>query len=99
MNRQEQFHHLGQSITQLEANTIGIGEFIALWRGSAGLREALPERYQIVLDDLLARLESTALFSEESCSFSRSDLLNSLRLWLDKAGKNLGLQDPASTGG
>ena len=85
MNRQEELQQLGQSIAQLEANAIGITEFIGLWRDMAGLREALPERYRIVLDDLLARLESTALFSEESCSFSRADLLQNLRLWLDKA--------------
>ena len=34
---------------------------------------------------LLDRLESSALFSDESCSFSRSELLGSLQLWTDKA--------------
>lgn len=89
MNRQEQFQQLGQSIAHLEANAIGITEFIGQWRNTAGLCEALPARYRVVLDDLLARLESTALFSEESCSFSRSDLLQNLRLWLDKAQQQI----------
>jgi hypothetical protein len=38
-----------------------------------------------VLHALLDRLESSALFAEESCSFSQTDLLDSLQLWLDKA--------------
>ena len=46
---------------------------------------ALPTRYSNVLLDLLDRLESSALFTEESCSFSRSGLLDSLQVWADKA--------------
>jgi hypothetical protein len=42
---------------------------------------------------LLDRLESSALFSEESCSFSHGDLLDSLALWMDKA--ELRLTKPA----
>ena len=38
-----------------------------------------------VLHDLLDRLESSALFSEESCSFSQRDLLDNLQTWIDKA--------------
>lgn len=49
----------------------------------------LPERYTTVLHDLLDRLESSALFAEESCSFSQHDLLDSLQLWLDKARQQL----------
>ena len=36
------------------------------------------------------RLESSALFSEESCSFSQKDLVDSLRMWVDKARATLG---------
>ena len=46
---------------------------------------ALPPRYGEVLLGLLDRLESSALFSEESCSFSQKDLLDSLQMWVDKA--------------
>jgi hypothetical protein len=38
---------------------------------------------------LIDRLESSALFSEESCSFSQVDLLDSLAMWLDKAEQQL----------
>ena len=49
------------------------------------LLQALPPAFGPVWHQLLDRLESSALFSEESCSFSHGDLLDSLALWLDKA--------------
>ena len=35
--------------------------------------------------NLLDRLESSALFSEESCSFSQKDLVANLGMWVEKA--------------
>ncbi len=58
-------------------------------RTQAALLAALPPRYTEVLLNLLDRLESSALFAEESCSFSQRDLLDSLQLWLDKAASQL----------
>ncbi|RQO62704.1 hypothetical protein DBV14_04045 [Variovorax sp. KBW07] len=54
-------------------------------RASTELLAALPPRYGEVLLNLLDRLESSALFSEESCSFSQKDLLDNLQVWADKA--------------
>ena len=54
-------------------------------RHQADLLAALPPRYTEVLHGLLDRLESSALFSEESCSFSQKDLVDSLQMWVDKA--------------
>ena len=54
-------------------------------RAQTDLLAALPPRYAEVLHGLLDRLESSALFSEESCSFSQKDLLASLQMWVDKA--------------
>lgn len=54
-------------------------------RASAELLGALPPRYGEVLLNLLDRLESSALFSEESCSFSQKDLLDNLQVWVEKA--------------
>jgi len=59
-------------------------------RASAELLAALPPRYGEVLLNLLDRLESSALFSEESCSFSQKDLLDNLQAWVDKARAQLG---------
>ena len=53
------------------------------------LLSALPPKFEEVLLQLLDRLEASALFDEESCSFSQKDLIDSLELWLDKAGAKL----------
>lgn len=45
----------------------------------------LPERYVDVLERLLNQLESSALFSEESCSFSRTDMVAALVEWLARS--------------
>lgn len=58
-------------------------------RASQALLSALPERYGQVLLQLLDRLESSALFTEESCSFSQSDLHQHLHDWLAKARTQL----------
>jgi hypothetical protein len=80
--------------TQLQALRSGAcspAEFSRQARDHAPLLAALPPRYTEVLHDLLDRLESSALFAEESCSFSQRELHDSLQLWLDKAAQ----QQPA----
>lgn len=57
----------------------------ALARQQTALLAALPPRYGEVLLNLLDRLESGALFSEESCSFSQKDLVANLEMWVEKA--------------
>ncbi|GAA6118671.1 hypothetical protein [Acidovorax sp. FG27] len=61
-------------------------------RALGALRGALPARYDEVLLGLLDRLESGALFAEESCSFSQQDLVDSLQMWADKAGATVAAQ-------
>ena len=56
-----------------------------LARQQTTLLNALPPRYSEVLLNLLDRLESSALFSEESCSFSQKDLVANLTMWVEKA--------------
>ena len=58
-------------------------------RAAHALLAALPERYGPVLLQLLDRLESSALFTEESCSFSQSDLHTHLHGWMAKARAQL----------
>lgn len=66
-----------------------LSDFSRAARAHPDLLAALPPRYAEVLHNLLDRLESSALFAEESCSFSQQDLMDSLQLWLDKAGQQL----------
>lgn len=77
------------ALDALRAGSLGVQAFSTQARDQAAVLQALPERYSLVLNDLLDRLESSALFSEESCSFSQSGLLDNLQLWIDKAGAQL----------
>ena len=76
---------LGQSLAQLRADALGVAAFCSQARAQTELLAALPPRYAEVLSQLLTRLESSALFTDESCSFSHKDLVDSLQMWLDKA--------------
>jgi hypothetical protein len=50
---------------------------------------ALPPKFGEVLAEIADRIESSALFDGDSCSFSRSDLLSALELWEQKARDRL----------
>ena len=89
MTAQEQLETLQTALQQLRDDTLGVAAFSQLAMQQDKLASALPGRFTEVLSQLLNRLESSALFTEESCSFSRNDLLDSLQLWLDKAGLQL----------
>ena len=80
---------LRQALTDLRRDAMGVQAFSAIARAQYDLLQALPPAFAPVWHQLLDRLESSALFSEESCSFSHSDLLDSLALWLDKAEQRL----------
>ena len=68
---------------------VDVGAFVSLWRGQEALLASLPSKYSEALETVLQRLESSAAFSEESCSFSQRDLLDALGAWLDRAEKVL----------
>lgn len=77
--------HLQTSLTQLRSGDLPVHKFSAAARQQQDLHDALPPRYREVLLQLLDRLESSALFSEESCSFSQGALFDQLQQWLDTA--------------
>lgn len=80
---------LQEGLDALRQGGTRAADFSRLARSQTALLAALPPRYAEVLLGLLDRLESSALFAEESCSFSQTDLLDSLQLWLDKAALQL----------
>lgn len=80
---------LAQALQAFERGDHTAATLSTLARQQATLLTALPPRYSEVLLNLLDRLESSALFTEESCSFSRSSLLDHLQAWVDKAGASL----------
>jgi hypothetical protein len=77
-----------QALTACSQGQLAQSDMIHLWRSAAACLP-LPEKFGVVLGDLLDRIEASALFSEESCSFSQKDLMDSLRLWADKARAHL----------
>ena len=86
---QIQLETIAAALNTLREGTGGISALSDTARRSDALLDALPARYREVLLNLLDRLESSALFSEESCSFSQKDLIDSLQMWVDKAGAQL----------
>jgi hypothetical protein len=76
---------LKRQLAQIQSGELLASAFVQQARSHTQLLAALPEKFSLVFHDLLDRLESGALFSEESCSFSQRDLLDSLALWVNKA--------------
>ena len=75
-------HELEQALAAYEHDRISGGALCLVFRGAASTWPGLPARFAPVLESLLQPLESSALFSEESCAFSRTDLANSLNQWV-----------------
>lgn len=85
----QQLAQLRAGFTQLAQQQLSAAVLGQQARASSELLQALPPRYGEVLLNLLDRLESSALFSEESCSFSQKDLLDNLETWAAKAQAQL----------
>lgn len=73
---------LARSLAEFEAGRIDLDTLIVVWRQHGCEDAAIPAKWREVLDGLLMRLESARLFSQDSCSFSRSELLATMREWL-----------------
>jgi hypothetical protein len=77
---------LSATLDAFKQGTLPLNELVRQWRDAAATHQpALPQRYRDVLERILTQLESSALFSEESCSFSQTDIVNALGDWLAKA--------------
>ena len=82
---QTQLDALQGALGQLRSGALTPHTLSDLARAQTTLLDTLPPRYGEVLLGLMDRLESSALFSEESCSFSQQGLLDNLQVWVDKA--------------
>jgi hypothetical protein len=84
---------LQKSLADYGADAISTDAFVALWREQGGpLCSQLPPQYLKALDDMLIRIESSRLFSGDSCSFSRDSLLEAFGTWLEKAAARMKAQ-------
>ena len=84
-----QWQALQDAVVRFEDGTLSASALNEQAHASQALLTALPERYGPVLLQLLDRIESSALFTEESCSFSQTDIRQHLQTWLNKAGEVL----------
>ena len=74
------------SLEAFAEGAISLDDLARALRDAAQEHEpTLPDRSLDVLERLLNQLESSALFSEESCSFSRTDMIAALVEWLARA--------------
>jgi hypothetical protein len=81
----QQLADIQTKLAALQAGQIRTTELTDAARGASGLLSSLPPKFEEVLNNILDRLESSALFTEESCSFSQSGLLENLGVWIEKA--------------
>lgn len=86
---QTELQAIEELLAQLRQGSSPVAHLCRRARSAQALLAALPERYGQVLNEITDRLESSALFTEESCSFSQGGLLDNLQLWLDKAKTQL----------
>jgi hypothetical protein len=80
--------NMTQALLQCQRGDASTAQLASSWRLETA-QLPLPARYVQVLHDLLDRMESSALFTEESCSFSQKDQLQALQTWLEKAHQQL----------
>ncbi len=93
MNKERlQLEGIALQVQRLSEGQGSIEALLAQTQTANELRQQLPPAFSTVLDNLTDRLQASALFTEESCSFSRQDLIDSLRLWLDKARERIDRQ-------
>ena len=85
MQAAEQLTQIETKLAALQAGQIRTTELTDAARGASSLLSSLPPQFEQVLNNILDRLESSALFTEESCSFSQSGLLENLGVWIEKA--------------
>lgn len=77
---------LHPTLPAFSAGQLTLTELASQWRQAAQAHQpALPARYLEVLERVLSQLESSALFTEESCSFSQGDMVAALGDWLQRA--------------
>jgi len=85
----EQLNDIKAKFAQFQAGEIRTTELTNAARAALVLTSSLPPQFGEVLNNILDRLESSALFTEESCSFSQTGLLENLEVWISKAESRL----------
>lgn len=77
------------ALHELRRGELGVHAFSSQVRSHDRLLRDLPPQYGRTLFDTLDRLESSALFTEESSSLSQSTLLDAVQRWIEQARAQL----------
>ncbi|WP_454720939.1 MULTISPECIES: hypothetical protein [Cupriavidus] len=72
------------ALEQHLAGTLAVGALVRGWREAAPAL-TLPPVFGQAMEELLRRLEMSAAFAQDSCSFSSSAVTDQMKRWLDKA--------------
>lgn len=72
------------ALNQHLAGSLPAPDLVRAWR-EAGSALALPPVYGQAMEELLRRMEMSAVFAQDSCSFSSTAVTDQLGRWLDKA--------------
>ena len=80
----DQLNEIKTKFAQFQAGEIRTTELTDAARSALALTSSLPPQFGEVLNNILDRLETSALFTEESCSFSQTGLLENLEIWIEK---------------
>ncbi|MDF3035323.1 MAG: hypothetical protein K0S28_597 [Paucimonas sp.] len=76
---------MSRALDELRMGSQSISVFCTVWRTQKPALASLPTRYLEVMENLLVRLETGSMFTEESCSFSQEDLHQAFASWLRQA--------------
>jgi hypothetical protein len=81
---QEALARMRTALDQHVAGSLPADSLVRAWREAApGL--TLPPVFGQAMEELLRRLEMSAVFAQDSCSFSSTAVTDQLTRWLDKA--------------
>jgi hypothetical protein len=89
MQYESLFNRLRDCANELRAGTSDVRAFAQALSDAAPIIAVLPPAYERAMTDIVTRLESAAMFGGESCSFSHSELYDTLDTVLEKARQRL----------
>jgi hypothetical protein len=72
------------ALDQHTGGSLQAAELVSAWREAAPAL-TLPLVFGQAMEELLRRLEMSAVFAQDSCSFSSTAVTDQLGRWLDKA--------------
>ncbi|MGO4278330.1 hypothetical protein SAMN05216321_102223 [Cupriavidus sp. OV038] len=83
-DNQRALNAMREALASHVAGTMPVADLVGAWRAAA-TSLTLPPVFGQAMEELLRRLEMSAVFAQDSCSFSSTAVTDQLKRWLDKA--------------